>query len=103
MATVRDRREIIERAPFTFKFPPPAKELNVYLITQTRTTTRIEPETGSPVADTVTEAHVEEDENTVKNMLEMKKAGDDRLQNTKAFRLEINPAGRPTIGTERRA
>ena len=102
MSTVRQRREFSERAPLTFKNPPPAREFNVYVITQTRTTTKIDPDTGEPVADTITEAHVEPDENTVVNMLAMKKAGDDRLQTTKAFRLSISPAGRPTIGSERR-
>ncbi len=103
MATVRNRREIMEGAPFTFKHPPPAKELDVYLITSTRTTSKINKETGAPVADTITEAHVEDDENTVTNMLAMKKTGDDRLKNTRAWRFKVAPNGRPTIGSERRA
>lgn len=102
MATVRNRREIIEGAPLTFKHPPPAKELNVYLITSTRTTTKIDTETGEPIADTVTESHIETSEPAVTKILAMKKAGDDRLANTRAWRLSIAPNGRPTIGAERR-
>jgi len=74
----------------------------VYLVTTVKTRTHIDKETGEPVADLTYEATVQDNEAEVDRMLELKKAGDDRLANTKIFRLQINPKGRPTIGSERR-
>ncbi len=102
MTTVRDRREISERARLSITKPNPAKERTVYLVITSKTKRRIDPETNEPVSDTTYEANIEDNEAEVDRVLELKKDGDERLANTKVFRLQISPKGRPTVGAERR-
>ena len=74
----------------------------MYLVTTVRKKTRIDTETGEPVADLKFEATVENNDFEVDRMLKLKGEGDNRLADTKIFRLQIAPNGRPTIGPERR-
>lgn len=102
MTTVRQRRETSERARLSITKPNPAKERTVYLVTTVKTKTHIDADTGEPVAEHRYDATVQDNEAEVDRMLELKAAGDERLANTKVFRMQINPKGRPTIGSERR-
>ncbi len=74
----------------------------MFLVTKTTTTTRLDPETGEPIAETRNQAHIETDEETVTRLLAAKKAGDERLQDHRVYRLQIDDRGKPTVTSEKR-
>ncbi len=101
MTTVRQRREAIEKAPFTFDNPPPPEELDVFIVTNRLTRAKVDEDSGATVAETKTEANIQEREADIKQILRLQGVGDDRVKATRIFELNVDDDGVPTIGAER--
>lgn len=72
----------------------------MFLVTHTRTTVELHPETREALPTQKLEANIETTGRFINDMMKKRDAGDDRLRNTRIFRLQIDPEGAPTIGPE---
>ena len=71
----------------------------MFLVTHTRTTTKRNDETGELEARVAHEANVED---SIEEMIEMKRLGHDRLKTTRFFEFKVDDDGLPSIGDELR-